>query len=460
MDRKHIALFPKNKKVAVRMPPSPTGYLHLGNVRTLLFNYLFAQKYDGKIIFRSEDTDRARSKREYEEVNMDDLEWLGLSWDEFHRQSERTDVYKTYIQKLLNNDTAYLSKEESRQNPGTTIEVVRLRNTNTEIIFEDLVHGEITFDTTELGDIVIARSLDDPLYHLTVVVDDYEMSITHVIRGEDHISNTPRQILIQEALGFERPQYAHLPIILGPDKAKLSKRHGAVALHQYREEGFLPEALTNYLALLGWNPGTDQEIFTLEELIQAFDLDGVQRGSATFDTEKLRWVNREHLSQTDDTFFTQYVFGRLFPIVEQKPQFSSERAKKLLPLIRERASTAKDVEEHARAGEYDFAFVAPEIEPDMLKWKTDNSPRDTLSRLRQCAEILSAIPDESAVEDIKEPLMRYAEEVGKGEVLWPLRVALTGKERSPDPFSIIHIIGTAEAYKRVRNACDTIIKHD
>lgn len=446
------------EKPVVRIAPSPTGNLHIGTARSALFNFLFARRAGGTFIVRSEDTDRARSTDAFEEAILEGLRWLGMEWDAFYRQSERAAIYRSYLEKLIENDTAYVSKEESKQTAGETVEVVRLRNPGTTITFDDVVRGEITFDTAELGDFVIARSLDDALYHFAVVVDDHEMEVTHVIRGEDHISNTPRQILIQEALGAVRPVYAHMPLLLAPDRSKLSKRHGAVALDEYRKEGYLPEAMANYLALLGWNPGTDQERFTMDELINAFDLDGVQKGGAIFNIEKLRWFNREHLLRADDTFFEQYVSDWLVPDVEGKPQYSAERVRRLLPVIKERIDVGSQIRESAKAGEYDFAFAAPHIEPDILKWKNDASAKDALSRLRRCAEILSAIPDESDIETIKAPLWAYAEEVGKGEVLWPLRVALTGRERSPDPFSVIYVIGTAEAYKRVQNACDTIIR--
>lgn len=264
-------------RVVTRIAPSPTGHLHIGTARAALYNFLYARKHGGTFIIRSEDTDRARSTKEFEDEILAGLSWLGINADVFCRQSERTELYTSYLHKLIADDKAYLSKEESKATPGTFVEVVRLRNPNTTISFTDEIRGVISFDTTELGDFVIARSLTDALYHFAVVVDDFEMGVTHVIRGEDHISNTPRQILIGEAIGAPRPVYAHLPLILAPDRSKLSKRHGAVALHEYQDLGFLPEAIINYLALLGWNPGTDQEVFTFDELTSAFDLSKYRR---------------------------------------------------------------------------------------------------------------------------------------------------------------------------------------
>ena len=273
------------------MAPSPTGNFHVGSVRTALFNFLFARKNTGKFILRIEDTDKQRSKKEFEDDILKSLKWLGLKYDECYRQSERGEVYKSYIKKMLENGTAFESEEEEKK-------VIRFKNPNKKVKFNDLVRGEIEFDTTELKDFVIAKSVDEPLYHLAVVIDDFESGITHVIRGEDHISNTPRQILIQEAIGATRPIYAHLPLILAPDRSKLSKRkHGeSVSLDYYRNKGYSPEAIINYLALLGWNPGTEQEIFTLDELIKVFDLSRVHKGGAIFDEKKLAWVNRQHFN--------------------------------------------------------------------------------------------------------------------------------------------------------------------
>ncbi|KKT14489.1 MAG: Glutamate-tRNA ligase [Parcubacteria group bacterium GW2011_GWC1_43_30] len=278
-----------SQKIITRFPPSPTGNFHVGSARTALFNFLFARKNNGKFILRIEDTDKARSKKEFEDDIFESLEWLGLKYDEFYRQSDRGKIYRTYIEKILDDGSIYEDEDK----------IIRFKNPNKKVKFNDLVRGEIEFDTTELKDFIIAKSVDEPLYHLAVVIDDFESNITHVIRGEDHISNTPRQILIQEAIGAPRPIYAHLPLILAPDRSKLSKRkHGeSVSLNYYRDKGYSPEAMINYLALLGWNPGTEQEIFTLDELINVFDFSRVHKGGAIFDEKKLAWVNRKHFNK-------------------------------------------------------------------------------------------------------------------------------------------------------------------
>ena len=448
----------KSTHIVTRMAPSPTGHLHIGTLRTALYNYLYACKHGGTFIVRIEDTDKERSLTEYETEILEGFTWLGITWDQFYRQSERALIYRGYLEKAIEKGTAYISKEESKMRPGEMVDVVRLKNPNKNVTFTDEVRGEITFNTEELGDFVIARSLDDALYHFTVVVDDHEMGVTHVIRGEDHISNTPRQILIQEAIGAERPLYAHLPLILAPDRSKLSKRHGAVMLKEYINQGFLKESLINYLALLGWNSGTDQEKYSLSELVRAFDLSGIQKSGAIFDIEKLKWFNKEYLREISEEVFRAYIEPAVVAYQETNAHYEEERMLRLLPTLRERTSTITEVYDDLSNGEYDFAWVAPIPDPQMIKWKNDETPRHTLPRLQKLAELIARIPETATVAEIKSYIWDYAEEVGKGEVLWPLRVALTGKERSPDPFTVIHVIGSAEAYKRINKACDTILR--
>jgi len=448
------------EKVVTRIAPSPTGHLHIGTARTALYNYLFARKHGGTFIIRSEDTDRSRSTREFEKEILDGFAWLGLESDaytgvDFYRQSEQVTLYRNYLEKLVKNDQAYISKEESNAKDGSMVELVRLRNQNKAVTFHDEIRGDITFDTTELGDFIIARSLDDALYHFAVVVDDYHMGVTHVIRGEDHISNTPRQILIQEAIGATRPIYAHLPLILAPDRSKMSKRHGAVAIFDYKNQGFLPEAISNYLALIGWNPGTEQEMFSLSELTEAFDLSKIQKSGAIFDIEKLKWFNREYLKKAPDVVFAETLrqaLAQRFP----EQTLSSRVEKNLIGLVRDRSVILSDITHEVESGEYDFAFIPPTIISEMLKWKKDQGVQDTLPRLLRVNELLGDASDSDTPDDIKNILWEYAESVGKGEVLWPLRVALSGKEKSPDPFTIIATIGIREAQKRIQTACATI----
>ena len=411
------------------------------------------------MVFRSEDTDKARSRPEYEEEIVNGLRALGIDWDneEITRQSERGPVYRRYLEEGIGNGAFYVSREDSKQNPGETVEVVRLKNPNKSITFTDLIRGDITFDTTELGDLVVARSLDDALYHFTVVVDDQEMGVTHVLRGEDHISNTPRQILIQEALGFSRPVYAHLPLILAADRSKLSKRHGAVAVEEYLKEGFLPAAILNYLALLGWNPGTDQEIFTKEELVAQFKIENVHKSGAVFDKQKFRWINKQHLDRLDIAEYATLLRRHWPERLATLPQYNEERVDRLLPVIRERAETMADVRQWAEAGEYDFAFQTPSYATDLLRGKNGAPLTDIERHLTYLKSTLSEA-DFSSPDAIKAAIWDYADREGRGAVLWPLRVALTGRERSPDPFNSAYIIGRDETIKRLDDALTTHVK--
>ena len=447
-----------NNKIVVRMAPSPTGNLHIGTARTTLMNYLFAKKNDGEFIMRIEDTDEERSKIEYEENIIEGLKWLSLTYDSFFRQSEREETYKKHLRKLIENGTAYVSKEVVTEE-GQRDEVIRFKNPNKIIVFNDLILGQISFDTSELQDFVIARSENEPLYHLAVVIDDFEMGVTHVIRGADHISNTPRQILIQEAIGAPRPIYAHLPLILAPDRSKMSKRFGAVSIDEYKERGYLPEAILNYLALLGWNPGTEQEIFTLDELTKIFDIGKVQKGGAIFDEEKLKWINKEHMKKLSvDTIQKEIVkqientsAGKLWNNVEKK-------ISKSWRIIFERISRWKDVIELTNEGEFDYIFTKPAYEQNLLFWKGVKDTSNTARHIGAVIELLEGLDDENwENEKIKETIWDYATKEGRGDVLWPSRVALSGKEKSPDPFTLLEILGKAESLARLREALNKLV---
>lgn len=430
----------KKQKVAVRIAPSPSGYMHIGLARTALFNYLFAKKHDGKFILRIEDTDTSRSKKDYEDNITESLSWLGLKWDEFYRQSERTSEYKKELKKMVDGGKAYVSKEEIKKE-GDRDEVIRFKNPNIKIKFTDIIRGEIEFDTTELGDFIIAKSFDEPLYHLAAVVDDFKMGITHIIRGEDHISNTPRQILIGEALGAYRAIYAHIPLILAPDRSKLSKRHGAVAITEYRDMGYFSEALVNYLALLGWNPGTEQEIFSLKELISIFTLEKVQKGGAVFNIEKLDWINREYLKTKDWEILNEI----------KKYEDTLGFEKTLLPLVKERISKFSEIKELVSEGELGFLKLH-DYQNKKLIWKND-LPDKTVKYLEEIIKIVEKIKSSTFTpEIIKTAVMAYADKEGRGSVLWPMRYALTGKDKSPDPFTVAYILGHKETLKRLHSA--------
>ncbi|MDQ3089546.1 MAG: glutamate--tRNA ligase [bacterium] len=437
-------------KVIVRMAPSPTGKLHVGGVRTALFNYLFAKKFKGKFILRIEDTDKERSTKEFEDDIISGFEWLQLKYDEFYKQSERIDIYKSYLLKMIENGTAYTSKETPREE-GQRDEVIRFKNPRIKVKFNDLIRGDVEFDTTELGDFVIAKSTEEPLYHLAVVIDDHQMGITHIIRGEEHLSNTPRQILIQEAIGAKRPIYAHLPLLLDADRKKLSKRvHGEeVWAAFYKREGYLPDALLNFLALLGWNPGGDREIFNLEDLIEAFDIKDVQKGGAVFDVKKLRWVNKEHIKKMS--------LDKLIDIINEKINLrfpNKSISPKINSLLIDRLEVLKDIDSLVGNGEFDYFFEKPEIDLQKINWKGENK-ENTKKYLQKSLELLEKIDFESE-DSIKNTLMPYAETVGKGNVLWPLRFSLSGKEKSPDPFTLIFVLGKEETTDRISRVIELL----
>jgi len=445
---------PNPTPTITRFAPSPTGYLHMGGARTALFNHLFTKQNGGKAILRIEDTDKQRSTKEYETSIIESLKWLGLQYDETVKQSDREVIYKGYLKRLIDEGKAYISKETPVE-PNDRTEVIRFKNPNKKVTFSDLIRGEVEFDTTELKDFVIAKSMEEPLYHLAVVVDDFEMGITHVIRGEDHISNTPRQILIQEAIGAPRPIYAHLPIILATDKSKLSKRkHGeSVSVDFYRRKGYLPEAVINFLALLGWNPGNDQEIFSIDELIKIFDMSKVQKSGAVFNVEKLDWLNKQYIAKLSDADFADH--SKAF--IPEWLATSSPTFKRLLPLLREKISTFSEISDlFSGEGELRFVHDIADYPAGLLLWKKEPDAAKAREHLTKVKELLTAIQDKVAgqftSEAIKGAIWPYAEANGKGNVLWPLRVALTGQEKSPDPFVSASILGKKETVIRIDSA--------
>ncbi len=418
-------------KVITRFAPSPTGLPHLGTAMYALLNFLFARQNGGKVIMRSEDTDPVRSKPEYEEAIKEDLSWLGIEWDEFARQSEYLESHKKYIKQLLDSGNAYISAEQAENGEGMR-DVVRFKNPNKIVTFNDLARGEISVDTTDLHDFVIARDIDSPLYHLAVVADDYDMGVTHIIRGEDGLANTPRQILIQEALGAPRPIYAHYPFFLTPERQKMGKRNGAMPISDYREQGYLPEALINFIILMAWHPNDDQELFTMQGLIERFELERIGKSGAIFDQAKLDWLNREYMKllKPDE-------------LETKASRFIPKGTEKFLPLLIERINKFSDIPRMLESGgEFDFLVKAPGISKELLMGMSGASESEIKKHL---AYIL-----EKGTE--RDTVWPYAEEHGKGKVLWPMRVALSGKERSPDPFTLVQYLGEKESMIRLEHA--------
>ncbi|MEI6345997.1 MAG: glutamate--tRNA ligase family protein [bacterium] len=458
-------------KIITRFAPSPTGLFHVGSYRTALFSYLYARQHGGKFILRIEDTDKLRSKPEYEANIIESLAWMGLEYDEKYRQSEQAPTHRKYLEQMIAEGKAYVSREPAKDKEGNPVldpasglqkinDLIRFKNPGTRVAFTDLIRGTIEMETADLKDFVIAKNLDTPLFHLAVVVDDFTEGVTHIIRGEDHISNTPRQILIQRAIGAPEPIYAHLPLVLGEDRSKLSKRKGALAVTEYREQGFLPEALINGMALLGWNPGTDQEILSKTDLLKMFDLSKIQKGGAIFDQKKLRWINKEYLkhqpiSAVEDALDVEV--SKLGTNALFASDHLTTLIRKLAPLVLERIDTIGDIKTLFSAGEFVYLFKRPVFTTEtivQLLWKDEPSKEKTAERLTHTIEVLKALPDASFAdpETIKQALWKYAEEQGKGSVLWPMRFALSGATKSPDPFALAFLLGKEETLTRLNDA--------
>lgn len=461
-------------KCRVRFAPSPTGHLHIGGARTALFNYLFARHHGGVFILRIEDTDRERSTVEFTESILKGMEWLGMEWDEgpFH-QTERMELYKEHVEKLLREGKAYrcyctpeeleakrkqlLAAGKKPKYDGTCRNLklqtpkskekycIRFKAPLTgEVQFTDICRETITVSREELDDLIIARSDGSPTYNFTVVVDDVTMKITHVIRGDDHLNNTPRQIQLYEALGYPTPQFAHLPMILGPDKQKLSKRHGAVSVIEYKSFGFLPEAMLNYLARLGWSHG-DQEIFSKEELIKFFELGVVGKSPSVFDIGKCTWVNSQHMAKLSDTELVELTAPHLESLglkITDKPY-----AAKALHSERERGKTFKELAEIAA---FYFRGEPAWDETAVKKFLTPESKKN-LQLLRKKLEGLTTW-DEKNIHTAFDEAMKELSLPKMVLLAQPCRVALTGTTVSPGIFEVMAILGRERVLARLQSS--------
>ncbi|MBK1644760.1 glutamate--tRNA ligase [Thiocapsa imhoffii] len=458
--------------VRTRFAPSPTGYLHVGGARTALFSYLFARKHGGQFVLRIEDTDLERSTAESVNAILEAMTWLGLEYDEGpFFQTHRFERYNAIIETLLEKGLAYrcdCSKERletlreqqmaQRLKPrydghcrGQAIDpdrphVIRFKNpVDGVVVVDDLIRGRIVFANAELDDLVIRRSDGAPTYNLSVVVDDADMGITHVIRGDDHINNTPRQINILRALGYEPPRYAHVPMILGDDGARMSKRHGAVSVIAYRDQGYLPEALLNYLVRLGWSHG-DQEIFSLEDMIAAFEISDVNRAASSFNTDKLDWLNQHYLQHADPARIARLLsphMGRLGIDPAAGPDLSS--------VVQAQAARAKTLTELAEIS----AFFYRDFETfDEAAAKKHLRPvaRDGLERLRAAFELMAY--EDWTLAGLKHVVEGVAEELGcaLGKVAQPLRVAIVGRAASPGIDETLLLVGKEATLRRIDRA--------
>ena len=479
------------QKVVTRYAPSPTGFQHIGGIRTALFAYLHARKNNGTFILRIEDTDKEREVSGAIEHTKEALKWIGINWDygpdtatPFGSciQSERLPIYKKYAELLIAKGLAYPDpyttaevagfKETAiaekrpfliREHRPTSFDVwdgtkpLRLKVTDIKrYTWNDVTRGTLSAGEEMLDDVVLIKSDGYPTYTFAHIIDDLEMGVTHIMRADEFISSMPKFLSIYDALEIPYPTFVTLPPILRDDRTKkLGKRDGAKDILDYRTDGYLPSAMMNFLALTGWNPGTEQEVFTPTELIEVFDISKIQRAGAAFNEEKLLWMNRQHLNRLTPAEFNTYLNPAIPDVLTNAPQYSSERLEKLLPTIRERINTLAEFRAEVEVGEYDWAFTAPQYETSILQWKNDTDINQARPRLEKALELLKNA-DFSSPETIKAALWPYAEEVGKGELLWPLRVCLSGRAQSPDPFTLAYIIGQLETNARITTACDKI----
>jgi glutamyl-tRNA synthetase len=466
-------------KVRVRFAPSPTGHLHIGGARTALFNWLFARHNKGTFILRLEDTDRTRSTDEYIEAIIDGMKWLGLDWDEGpHRQMDRFSIYKDYADKLLREGKAYYcycsseDLEKRRQEAltqgktpkydgrcrllkepvsGRTPAIRFMMPQEGETVVDDLMKGRVVFDNSQLDDLIIMRSDGTPTYNFTVVVDDVDMDITHVIRGDDHLNNTPKQIHIYKAFGYSIPAFAHLPMILGPDKARLSKRHGATSVTTYKEMGYLSDAFVNYIVRLGWAHG-DQEIFTRDELVEYFSLEDVGKSAAVFNPEKLLWLNSQYIMKTPTEELIEMVRPFLISekIVNEGQLLDKEWLSKAINTLKERAKTLVELAHSMRF------YIAEDIEfNEKAKLKFLNEKY--LPYLKDVKESLKRL-DVFIAPEIEKVFISLVEKhkTKLGSIAQPVRVAVTGKAESPGIFEVLEILGKKKVLKRLEKAIEKI----
>ncbi|MEO7557630.1 MAG: glutamate--tRNA ligase [Gammaproteobacteria bacterium] len=458
--------------IRTRFAPSPTGYLHVGGARTALYSWLFARKHGGVFILRIEDTDLERSTTESVDAILESMAWLGLNYDEgpFY-QTQRFARYRAVAEQLIQEGKAYrcyCSKERlealraeqtankekprydglCRELQGTPAAdapaVIRFKNPqHGEVVIDDRIKGRVVIKNSELDDLIIARSDGSPTYNFTVVVDDWDMQVTHVIRGDDHLNNTPRQINILKALGAEPPVYAHVPMILGSDGQRLSKRHGAVSVMQYREDGFLPEALLNYLVRLGWSHG-DQEIFSMDELVDLFDISDVNRAASAFNTEKLLWLNQHYIKTGDTAHVAQHLAWHM-----QRLNIDTSQGPDLADVViaqRERCKTLVEMAQNSRYFYQDFAVYDEKAATKNLKPEI----ADALADLGGMLENLSPWTTEAVHQLINEVAERHA--LAMGKLAQPLRIAVTGTAVSPPIDATVQLIGRQRVLNRINKA--------
>lgn len=477
--------------IKTRFAPSPTGDLHIGGLRTALFAYLFAKKNQGEFVLRIEDTDQTRYKEGSVATILESLKWVNIKYDgEITYQSKRTEIYKKYADELIKNGHAYYcfcsaetldamrqTQETKKQAPmydrrclnlsaeeidkklqAGEPHVIRLKIPTGQTKFIDLVRGQIEIDNNTIDDQVLIKSDGFPTYHLANVVDDHEMEITHVIRAEEWLPSTPKHIILYQMFGWTPPEFAHLSIILAPDKSKLSKRHGATSVLEFKNLGYLPEAVVNYIALLGWNPGSDKEIFSLEALEYEFSLDKVQKAGAVFDIEKLNWMNGHYIRQLSPDKLLELCRDYL-PLTKGEPtrskrdgggeSYNIDYLKKIVALEQERLKKLSDITEAT-----EYFFTEPIFEKELLQWRKSDL-NDAKNKLEFLFVELEKVPAENFTRGALEQFIKgliEAEKLDTGAVLWPMRVALSGRQNSPGPFELAEVLGKEKSLERIKFA--------
>jgi len=438
-----------SSNVKVRFAPSPTGYLHIGGARTALFNWLFARHNKGIFLLRIEDTDQQRSTEEATQAILDSMKWLGLDWDEGpYSQSQRLSIYKQYAEKLVAQGKAFYDTDEE----GRKAIRFKMQDGVTEI--NDLIHGTITFDASLIEDFVILKADGFPTYNFACVVDDAEMGITHIIRGDDHISNTPKQMSLYNAFGFKMPEFAHIPMILGEDGSRLSKRHGATSVTEYRDKGYLPHALVNFLALLGWSPGNDQEIISIQEMIEKFTLKRVNKTSAQFNNTKLDWMNGQYIKNTPIEHLTTEVKKFFEKAGIDLTKTSPEWISNLVTLYQERFKTFQDL-----LNQTPF-FFTDTIEYDQASIGKFLKKEGICELLKEVHSAISLI-DNFDKKHLEDSLRALTTRVGVGfsKLAQPMRVAITGKSVSAGIFETMELLGKERTLNRlsytIKNLCET-----
>jgi len=483
-----------NKKIVTRFAPSPTGFMHIGGVRTALFAWAYARKNNGTFILRIEDTDKEREVEGSIKHIIESLKWLGINWDEGpdiggpnapYLQSERLESYKKYANILIEKGLAYAdpyTKEELEsfhkqsedakkpylyrdyrpENPpkwdGT--QALRLKVTDIKQSFwHDEVRGDLSAGVEALDDIILIKSDGYPTYNFAHIIDDLEMGVTHIMRADEFISSTPKFLSIYEALEIQHPIFVTLPPIMSDDgKKKLGKRDGAKDVMEYKSEGYLPEAMVNFLAFIGWNPGDEREIVTPEELVQIFDISKIHHSGGRFNEEKLQWINREYLKRLSYEEQEEYITKFIPESIKQLSGFTSTMIHNITPIIMERISVGKDVITMAEMGELNYFFEQPTLNKDDLffkssKIKQENKYEVLAGYLTHLISLIESMSDmDFTKETVKETIWAYAEEVGKGDILWPMRYALSGLDKSPDPFLLSEVLQKEETLSRLNKA--------